>query len=183
VFASLHTFKRSGSTHPGRGDGRGPNPRGGTSRVESRIVVDTQQHTARQTYDHVGRSGIGGQDVGLKGSGGSTVSSTQTDKEGNTYFQVAQHGESAMKSLTFGLVIDGTIDNHLNLAVTPDGKVGIDSGSTARDFPSLEVYRYSMDADGRITSTQILDRREASPNDKNGDLGHPERAIKEQDPK
>jgi RHS repeat-associated protein len=168
---------------PGRGDGRGPNPNGGTSRVESRIVVDTQQHSATQTYDHVGRSGIGGQDVGLKGSGGSTVSSTQTDKEGNTYFQVSQHGESAMKSLTFGLVIDGTIDNHLNLAVTPDGKVGIDPGSTARDFPSLEVYSYSMDDKGNVTSTQILDRREASPNDKNGDLGHPEKPIKEQEPK
>jgi RHS repeat-associated protein len=168
---------------PGRGDGRGPNPNGGTSRVESRIVVDTQQHTATQTYDHVGRSGIGGQDVGLKGSGGSTVSSTQSDKEGNTYFQVSQHGESAMKSLTFGLVIDGTIDNHLNLAVTPDGKVGVDPGSTARDFPSLEVYSYSMDDKGNVTSTQILDRREASPNDKNGDLGHPEKPIKPQEPK
>jgi len=168
---------------PGRGDGRGPNPHGGTSRVESRILVDPKQHTATQTYDHVGRSGIGGQDVGLKGKGGSTVSSTQSDKEGNTYFQVSQHGESAMKSLTFGLVIDGTIDNHLNLAVTPDGKVGVDPGSTARDFPSLEVYSYTMDEKGNVTSTLILDKREASPNDKNGDLGHPEKTIKDEVPK
>jgi hypothetical protein len=129
------------------------------------------------------RSDIGGQDVGLKGKGGSTVSSTQSDKEGNTYFQVSQHGESAMKSLTIGLVIDGTIDNHLNLAVTPDGKVGVDPGSTARDFPSLEVYSYTMDEKGNVTSTLILHKREASPNDKNGDLGHPEKTIKDEVPK
>jgi hypothetical protein len=35
--------------------------------------------------------------------------------------------------------------------VTADGKVGIDSGSTARDFPSLEIYRYSMDGNGLHT--------------------------------
>ena len=88
-----------------------------------------------------------------------------------------------MKSLTFGLVIDDTIDNHLNLAVTPDGKVDVDPGSTARDFPSLEAYSYTMDEKGNVTSTLILDKREASPNDKNGDLGHPEKTIKDQVPK
>lgn len=97
--------------------------------------------------------------------------------------EVSQHGESAMKSLTFGLVIDDTIDNHLNLAVTPDGKVDVDPGSTARDFPSLEVYSYTMDEKGNVTSTLILDKREASPNDKDGDLGHPEKTIKDQVPK
>jgi hypothetical protein len=80
-------------------------------------------------------------------------------------------------------LVSGTIDNHLNLAVTPDGKVGVDPGSTARDFPSIEVYSYTMDAKGNVTSTLILDRREASPNDKNGDLTHPEKPIKEQQPK
>jgi hypothetical protein len=40
-----------------------------------------------------------------------------------------------------------------------------------------------MDDKGNVTSNQILDRREASPNDKNVDLGHPEKPIKEQEPK
>src|SRR5207248_407864 len=81
---------------PGRGDGRSANPRGGTSRIETRLVVDPKQHTATQTYDHVGRSGIVGQDFGLKGSGGSTVSKPTVDDKGDTHLQVAQHGESAM---------------------------------------------------------------------------------------
>jgi RHS repeat-associated protein len=104
---------------PGRGDGRNTNPRGGTSRVETRLVVDPKQHTATQTYDHVGRSGIVGQDFGLKGSGGSTVSKPTVDDKGDTHFQVAQHGESAMTKT--GL-IEGTIDNHVNLDVSANGQ-------------------------------------------------------------
>ena len=39
-----------------------------------------------------------------------------------------------------------------------------------------------MDSKGNVTSTQILDKPEASPNDKNGDLGKPEKPIKEEKP-
>ena len=53
----------------------------------------------------------------------------------------------------------------------------------ARDFPSLEISSYSMDSKGNISSTLVLDRPEASPNDKNGDLGKPEQPLKEQEPK
>jgi len=123
------------------------------------------------------------QDCGFKGSGGSTVSSTHTDEWDNTYFQVSQHGKSAMKDLSLGLIIDGTIDNHLNLVVTPGEKVGIDPGSTARDFPSLEAYEYTVDDKGNMKTTLLLDRKEATPNDQHGDLGRPETPIPPQDPK
>jgi RHS repeat-associated protein len=67
---------------PGRGDGRNTNPRGGFSRVETRFIVDPKQHTRAQTYDHVGNSGIVGQDFGPKGSGGSAVSQPTVDDKG-----------------------------------------------------------------------------------------------------
>jgi hypothetical protein len=168
---------------PGRGDNRGPTAQGGTSRIEVRMTVDPTQHTVTKTRDneHIGNSGIGFQDFGPQGHGTNTVSTATVDEKDNTHFQVAQDAVSAFKPYSLG-IISGTIDNHVNLDVTPDGKVGIDPGSTARDFPSLEVYSYSMDANGNVTSTQILDKREASPNDKNGDLGHPEKPIDPKEP-
>lgn len=159
---------------PGRGDNRATDPHGGNSRVESRIVVDPQQHTATQTYEHVGRSGLFVQDFGLKGSGGTTMSKPTTDDKGDTHFQVSQHGESAMTQT--GL-IEGTIDNHVNLDVSASGGVHLDPGSTARNFPSLEVYAYTVDEKGNMTTTNIVNKIEASSNDQNKDLTHPETPI------
>jgi RHS repeat-associated protein len=161
----------------GRGDGRGPNGQGGTSRIETRLVVDPSQHTATKTNETINRSGILIKDVGPQGKGGSTVSSTQTDKEGNTYFQVSQDAHS---SYSMGGAVLGSIDNHLNLAVTPDGKVGIDPGSSAKDFPSLEVYRYSVDDKGNVTTTQVFTKQESGHV---SDLKQPEKPIKPQEPK
>jgi RHS repeat-associated protein len=136
----------------GRGDGRGPNGQGGTSRIETRLVVDPSKHTATKTDETINRSGIIVKDVGPKGVGGSNVSSTQTDKQGNTYFQVSQDAHSSYSKI-LGVDVLGSIDNHLNLAVTPDGKVGIDPGSSAKDFPSLEVFKYTVDDKGNVTTT------------------------------
>jgi RHS repeat-associated protein len=166
---------------PFRGDGRTTSPNGGTSRVEVRLTVDSKNGVTK-TDDRVGVSGLVSKDLGPQGRGGSTVGKATADDQGNSHFRVSQHGESAYKDYSLG-IISGTIDNHINLDVTPEGKVGIDAGSTARDFPSLEIYSYSMDSKGNISSTLILDRPEASPNDKNGDLGKPEQPIKEQEPK
>jgi hypothetical protein len=161
----------------GRGDGRGPNGQGGTSRIETRLVVDPSKHTATKTDETINRSGIIVKDVGPKGVGGSNVSSTQTDKQGNTYFQVSQDAHS---SYSMGGAVLGSIDNHLNLAVTPDGKVGIDPGSSAKDFPSLEVYRYSVDDKGNVTTTQVFTKQESGHV---SDLKQPEKPIKPQEPK
>jgi RHS repeat-associated protein len=161
----------------GRGDGRGPNGQGGTSRIETRLVVDPSQHTATKTNETINRSGIILKDVGPQGKGGSTVSSTQTDKEGNTYFQVSQDAHS---SYSMGGAVLGSIDNHLNMAVTPDGKVGIDPGSSAKDFPSLEVYKYTVDDKGNVTTTQVFTKQESGHV---SDLKQPEKPIKPQEPK
>src|SRR5258708_4688934 len=83
----------------GRGDGRGPNGQGGTSRIETRLVVDPSKHTATKTNQTINSSGIVIKDFGPQGKGGSTVSSTQTDKEGNTYFQVSQDAHSSYSNI------------------------------------------------------------------------------------
>lgn len=146
------------------------------------MTVDPGKHTVTKTDDRVGRSGLGCKDCGPKGAGGNQVGQPTTDAQGNTHVQVSPHGESWYKDMSGGL-ISGTIDNHISLEITSEGKVNIDPVSTARDFPSLEIYSYSMDSNGHITSTLILNKPEASANDKNDDLRKPEKPIKERVPK
>jgi RHS repeat-associated protein len=161
---------------PFRGDGRRTQAFGGTSRVETRMIVDPKKDSVKKTYDYVARSGLGCEHCGPRGDGSNSVSTPRQDSDGNMHFQVSQDGTSAFKPYSLG-IIRGSIDNHINLEVSTDGSVHLDPGSTARDFPSLEVYSYTMDSKGNITPTQIVNRPEASYQDQNGDLGKPERPI------
>lgn len=145
-----------GGPTPGRGDGRGPNGQGGTSRVEVRVAVDVSKGTVTKTDEAMGRSGIVFKDVGPKGSGGSEVSSPNKDGKGNVYFQIHQVGTSNTPA-----ALIGDIENHLNMVVTPDGKVGITESSTAKDYPSLEVYKYTVDDKGNVTTTLIKHKPES----------------------
>jgi RHS repeat-associated protein len=164
-------------TGPGRGDGRGPNGEGGTSRIEVRVIVDQKNHTVTQTDDAVGRSGLFIKGLGPKGIGESHVSNPpETDKQGNMYFQISQHAQSAYSA---GGGLFGPIDNHLNIVVTSDQKVGINPGSSAKDYPSIELYKYTMDAKGNVTMTQVWVKTESGSV---GDLKNPERPVK-QDPR
>jgi hypothetical protein len=140
--------------------------------------VDPSKHTATKTNETINSSGIVIKDFGPQGKGGSTVSSTQTDKEGNTDFQVSQDAHSSYSKI-LGVDVLGSIDNHLNLAVTPDGKVGIDPGSSAKDFPSLEVFKYTVDDKGNVTTTQVFTKQESGHV---SDLKQPEKPIKPQEP-
>jgi hypothetical protein len=76
-----------------------------------------------------------------------------------------------------GGMISGSIDNHINLDVKGDGSVQLDPGSTARAFPSIEVYSYSMDAKGNISSSLVVGRTESTVNDANHDLSKPETPL------
>ena len=73
----------------------------------------------------------------------------------------------------------GSIDNHLNMVVTTDGRVGITPGSTAKDYPSLEVFKYTVDAKGNVTTTLIRVKTESG---NILDLGKKEKPI-QADPK
>jgi len=180
VGVCVASYIKAGWFGPGgRGDGRGPNGQGGTSRIETRLVVDPVKHSATKTNETINSSGIIVKDFGPQGKGGSTVSSTQTDKQGNTYFQVSQDAHSSYANI-LGVNVLGSIDNHLNLVVTPDDKVGIDPGSSARDFPSLEVFKYTVDDKGNVTTTQVFNKEESG---NISDLKKPEKPIKPQAPK
>lgn len=105
------------------------------------------------------------------------IGDTSTDKQGDAHFQVSQGAHS---SFAMGGAVLGSIDNHVNLEVTPDQKVGIEAGSSARDFPSLEVFKYIMNDKGNITTTQILTKQESGDVD---DLNKSEQPITAQTPK
>ena len=161
----------------GRGDDRGPNGHGGTSRIETHLTVDPSKGTVTKSEpDKLGRSGIVCKECGPKGSGESKVSNVSTDKEGTTHFEVSQDARSAM---SMGGVLLGNIDNHLNLDVTADQKVGIEAGSSAKDYPSLEVYSYTIDTNGKMTETQILFKQESG---NFSDLKKEEKPIQEKKP-
>ena len=71
----------------------------------------------------------------------------------------------------------GTIDNHLNFNVSADGMVSLGDGSTAKDYPSLEVYSYNLNSDGKIVDHLLVDKKEASDNDTNADLKKGEKRV------
>jgi RHS repeat-associated protein len=165
----------SGKTVPkslwlGAGDGRGPNGQGGTSRIEVRVAVDVKEVKVTKTDETMGTSGILHKEAGFKGTGGVQVSSPNTDEKGNVYFQINQHATSTSPAALWG-----SIDNHLNMVVTTDGRVGVTPSSTAKDYPSLEVFKYTVDDKGKVTTTMILDKKESG---NIGDLSKPEKPIK-----
>ena len=57
--------------------------------------------------------------------------------------------------------------------------MGIEAGSSAKDYPSLEVYSYTVDTNGKITETQILFKQESG---NSSDLKKEEKTIKEKQP-
>jgi hypothetical protein len=132
--------------------------------------VDVSKGTVTKTDEAMGTSGILFKGLGKQATGASRVSEPNKDKQGNVYFQINQHGDSAMNVRT----AIGTIDNHLNMVVTPGNQVGITPDSTARSFPSLEVYKYTMDAKGNVTTTIVLAQTETD----RSALKKPEQPIK-----
>ena len=61
------------------------------------------------------------------------------------------------------ILVDIAFD--IKFVITPDGKVGTEEGSQSRTFPSLAAYRYSMDADGNVTTVEVFRTDEKSIDD------------------
>lgn len=136
--------------------------------------MDLSKGPVKKTDEAMGTSGVVFKELGPQGSGGVQVSSPPgKDEKGNLYFQISQHGTSKI----LGMI--GSIDNHLTMVVTSDRKVGITPSSTAKDYPSLEVFKYTVDAKGNVTTTQIFVKTESG---KMLDLGKKEQPI-QADPK
>ena len=72
-------------TPPGRGDWRGPNGQGGTSRIEVRVVVDLSKGPVKKTDEAMGTSGVVFKELGPQGSGGVQVSSPPGKTRKATY--------------------------------------------------------------------------------------------------
>jgi RHS repeat-associated protein len=161
-------IKSSTIGYIGRGDGRETNGNGGTSRIETRLIVDPSKGTVTKSEpDKLGRSGIVFKEFGPQGKGEAEISKPTTDKDGTVHFQVSQDAFSSTH-------LFGHIDNHINLGVTDDQKVVLEPGSTAKDFPSTEAYRYTIDGQGNVTTTLIFYKEESG---QSGDLEKDEKPI------
>ncbi|MGC2548139.1 MAG: RHS repeat-associated core domain-containing protein, partial [Silvibacterium sp.] len=161
----------------GDGDNRGTNGNGGTSRIQTTFTIDASGKTAKPTdgtADKVAQSTVLGMKDGLQGTGSSSVSpGASVDTNGNMHLSVDQSAHSAYDA---GGAL-GDISNHVNLVVTPGGQVGVDAGSTARQFPSLEIYRYTTDGT-TVTTTLVHNYQETSPSA----LRQPEQPLSPQAP-
>ena len=161
----------------GDGDNRGTNGNGGTSRIQTTFTIDASGKTEKPTdgtADKVAQSTVLGMKDGLQGTGSSTVSpGASIDTNGNMHLSVDQSAHSAY-DLDGAL---GDISNHVNLVVTPSGQVGVDAGSTARQFPALEIYRYTTDGT-TVTTTLVHNYQETNPSA----LRQPEQPLAPQAP-
>jgi RHS repeat-associated protein len=160
----------------GDGDNRGTNGNGGSSRIQTTFTVDLQSGATDKPKDgdQVAKSTLAGGNAPLQGTGSSQVSPGATvDTNGNMHVSVDQTAHSAYD---VGGAL-GDISNHVKLEITPTGQVGVDAGSTARQFPSLEVYRYTTDGT-TVTTTLVHNYQETSPSA----LRQPEQPLAPQAP-
>jgi hypothetical protein len=82
-----------------------------------------------------------------KGSSDTKLSTPTSDKEGTERFNVSSTGKNGLAVIP-GAPKD-TIQTSLNFEVTPDGKVGLDSGGMRTAYPSIEIYAYGADGSVR----------------------------------
>jgi hypothetical protein len=160
----------------GDGDNRGTNGNGGNSRIETTFTIDPNGGKTDKPADgdKVAKSTVLGGNLPAQGTGSSQVSPGATvDSNGNMHVSVDQSAHSAYD---VGGAL-GDISNHIKLEVTPDGKVGVDAGSTARQFPSTEIYRYTTDGT-TVTTTLVHNYQETSPSA----LRQPEQPLAPQAP-
>jgi hypothetical protein len=104
----------------------------------------------------------------LKGSSETTVSTPTTDKNGTEHFNVSSVGKNGLAFIP-GAPKD-EIQTSLNIAVTSDGKVGLDAGGIRTAYPSIEIYAYEPDGSVRT----IYQKTESGDV---GDLKHKDQAI------
>jgi hypothetical protein len=169
-YISAKTFDKVGD-----GDNRGTNGNGGGSRIQTTFTIDASGKTDKPADgDQVAKSTLLGGNFPAQGTGSSQVSQGATiDSNGNMHISVDQSAHSAYD---VGGAL-GDISNHVNLEVTPDGKVGVEAGSTARQFPSLEIYRYTTDGT-TVTTTLVHNYQETTPSA----LRQPEQPLAPQAP-
>lgn len=152
----------------GFGDHRGPRSNGGTYRSEMQFVVDPKKGSVAMTKND---AGVSKAIVPLppvpfiienKGTSETKPIQSTTDDKGTTHFEVSNTALNGLSFLNVGGAGAPTdpIKTDLNMAVTQDGRVGVDGGLRTA-YPSLEVWSY--DENGKATS--ILSIQETKPED------------------
>jgi RHS repeat-associated protein len=82
---------------------------------------------------------------------------TSVDKDGNAHLSVTMTGMNGFSALG----PPGAIQINVNLVVTPDGKVGIESGGRTA-YPSTGIYAYTMGSDGKPAAVTLGEGKEGS---------------------
>lgn len=129
----------------GVGDGRtfAANDPSKTNRVQVQIVVNpakgtiTARTTAGVTEAAIGRATI----ASGQGTGQTTLSNATRQKDGTITFTARTVGVNGLIKLP-GAPQD-TIDFKFNIAVTPDGRVGLMGGGRTDGYPSVGAYGYT----------------------------------------
>jgi RHS repeat-associated protein len=141
----------------GFGNNRGPvgdDPEAGF-KMQNQLVIDPSKGSIVSNKPLPGKSPVFFESWAIPGTVSSNSSTPTKDKVGTLHFNVRTSGTNG-----FGESFFPSIDMSMNLAVTKDGKVGIDGGK--RDgYPSLEVYVY----DSKGKHRQVLYIKERKPED------------------
>ena len=148
----------------GRGDNRdfAANDPSLTSRVEVKGLITRSDFSWNTSLKATpGRSEVLVEGLGLKGT--VTLNGSQSvDKEGNLHLKLQIKGVNAFSGLPGAP--KGAIQINLNLVVTPDGKVGIESNSASTNYPSIGVYSYNVGKDGQAAPNVIIELKETTIN-------------------
>jgi RHS repeat-associated protein len=145
----------------GRGDNRdfAANDPGKTSRLE---VCGTISRGGGLWNVHLTATpGTSETRIGLSRPGTATLAvNANENKDGNLIVNVRTTGDNGFKG--WPGAPEGTIQINVTLIVTPDGKVGIESGERTA-YPSTGLYVYTMGADGKPAAATLGEGRETTP--------------------
>jgi RHS repeat-associated protein len=155
----------------GFGDNRSftPNDSSATFRTSLRMIIDPKTGNILRQSKEAGTSEVGITKplVGLKGTTTLTGGSS-TDNDGvhhYSFFITGLNGFSALNSF-------GVINILVNMSVDQAGKVSVNSGSSAKGFPSIEGFAYKI-IQGELVVQVLFKVQEQDPSKLNGPLNVP----------
>jgi len=93
-----------------------------------------------------------------------SVTNAVTESDSTTRFTLGVTATNGFRA-NYGVGPEGDIDYKINFQVTADNKVGIDTGSDSKTYPTLDIYAYSMDDKGNVTVTSRLQQNEKDISD------------------
>jgi RHS repeat-associated protein len=151
----------------GRGDGRGfaANDPSLTARFTQRLVLDPAHGQILESNVSVHRSNVLLPGLGLKGFADELILPPYTDKDGAKHVDFSILAENGFFHLP-GAPKD-PIMAELGLRIGKDGRVDV-TGGTRTAYPSMAMYSYRLDENGKLQTTTLFELKENNVSD----LGH-----------